>query len=118
MDNTLPGDATDRAALGYLHANCGHCHNQDRPPREGARCFDPERDLDFLLRTGELDRVQATAAHRTGVGGVIEPGDGDGSSIVVRMRSRDQWWGMPALGTEDVDTEGVALVKRWIDALE
>lgn len=116
-DNTVPGDATAQAALGYLHANCGHCHNQDRPPRDGARCFDPERDFDFLLRTGELDRVESTATHRTAVGGVIEPGNGDGSSIVVRMRSRDPWWGMPALGTEDVDTEGVTLVRRWIDSL-
>src|SRR5262249_57537884 len=27
VDFTVPGDATARAALGYLHANCGHCHN-------------------------------------------------------------------------------------------
>jgi hypothetical protein len=116
-DNALPGDATAQAALGYLHANCGHCHNQDRPPRNGPRCFDPERDFDFLLRTAELERLEFTATYRTAVGRVIDPGNGGGSSIVVRMRSRDPWWGMPALGTEDVDTEGVELVKRWIDSL-
>ena len=25
----VPGDATTAAALGYLHANCGHCHNEN-----------------------------------------------------------------------------------------
>jgi hypothetical protein len=24
----VPGTATDQAALGYMHANCGHCHNE------------------------------------------------------------------------------------------
>src|SRR5262249_27867284 len=24
----IPGDATAQAALGYLHANCGNCHNK------------------------------------------------------------------------------------------
>src|SRR6185503_1070151 len=26
---TIPGDATTRAAMGVLHANCGHCHNPE-----------------------------------------------------------------------------------------
>ncbi len=25
----LPGTAEEQAALGYLHANCGHCHNSE-----------------------------------------------------------------------------------------
>lgn len=33
--NTPPeipaSSATERAALGYLHANCGHCHNSSGP---------------------------------------------------------------------------------------
>ena len=33
----LPGNAVDQAALGYLHANCGHCHNPtSRRPRRHA----------------------------------------------------------------------------------
>src|SRR5438128_1263517 len=27
----IPGNAIEVAALGYLHANCSHCHNQNRP---------------------------------------------------------------------------------------
>lgn len=115
--NRVPGDAPTRAALGYLHANCSHCHNQSRPERRGPRCFDPENDLDFTLRIGELDRPGSTATYRTAVGEVVTPGDPYESSLMVRVGSRDPWWGMPALGTEDVDRGGNRILHAWIDAL-
>ena len=34
-ESSVPGDPSTVAALGYLHANCSHCHNRDRPPRVG-----------------------------------------------------------------------------------
>lgn len=113
----IPGDATTTAALGYLHANCSHCHNQERPARSGPRCFDPENDLDFMLRTRELDRPEATATYRSAVGTAVIPGDPEGSDMIVRARGRDPWWGMPALGTERVDEDGVATLARWIRGL-
>lgn len=70
-----------------------------------------------MLRTTELATPEATATYRTAIGAVIAPGDPDDSAIVERMRSRSAWWGMPALGTEDVDAHGVARVVAWIDAL-
>jgi hypothetical protein len=112
----LPGGAADQAALGYLHANCGHCHHADRPPADGARCYDPENDLDFRLRVGALGRVSDTAVWKTVVGGPIRPGDGDGSEVVDRMSRRTGLF-MPPLGTEQVDADGVATVRRWIDGL-
>lgn len=116
--NRIPGDAPTRAALGYLHANCGHCHNQARPERRGPRCFDPENALDFSLRIGELDRPDSTATYRSAVGSVIIPGDPDDSSLMVRVRSRDPWWGMPALGTEEVDRHGTRTLHTWILGLD
>ncbi|HEU5058019.1 MAG TPA: hypothetical protein VFU21_15920, partial [Kofleriaceae bacterium] len=113
----IPGDATTRAALGYLHANCSHCHNQRRPERTGPRCFDPEREFDFSLRIGELDTPASTATYRTAIGDVIEPGDPGDSEVISRVQSRDTWWGMPALGTEVVDAEGVRLLEEWIRSL-
>jgi len=115
--NDLPGNATTQAALGYLHANCSHCHNPIRPPRSGERCFDPERGFSFLLRAGELDRVAATATYRTAIGAVIEAGDPGSSEILDRMQSRDRWSGMPALGSEQVDDRGVELIRTWIEQL-
>ena len=114
--NELPGDATTQAALGYLHANCSHCHNQVRPLRSGPRCFDPERSFSFLLRTDELAGQGATAAYRTARGVVISPGHPDRSEILERMQSRDPRSGMPALGSAVVDEAGVQLIRTWIGA--
>lgn len=113
----VPGTPETRAALGYLHANCSHCHNQSRPARVGPRCFDPERDIDFMLRVGELATPEDTATYRTAVGNVIAPGKPGDSDVMVRIRSRDPWWGMPALGTEVVDTAGVQILETWIRSL-
>lgn len=113
----IPGDSTTREALGYLHANCSHCHNQTRPERDGPRCFDPERSFDFMLRTSELAAPEATATYRTAIGKVIVEGNPEDSAIMQRIRSRSEWWGMPALGSEVVDEQGVQLLTAWIRAL-
>ena len=51
----IPGAPVEVAALGYLHANCSHCHNQTRPERNGARCFEPKDSYDFTLAVDKLD---------------------------------------------------------------
>jgi hypothetical protein len=107
-----------RAALGYLHANCGHCHNQQRPLGGGLRCFDPEDKLDFLLRAGELGGVTQTAAYRTAVGEAIKPGDPGGSDVVKRMNGRRRFPpSMPPLASERTDDHGLAVVRAWIQGL-
>lgn len=115
----VPGDATARAALGWLHANCSHCHNERRPSRGAARCYDPQRDFDFTLRTSDLASVEETAAYRTAVGDVISPGNPDRSEVVRRASRRDSSWpSMPPLGTEVVDEVGLASLRAFIDALK
>jgi hypothetical protein len=107
-----------RAALGYLHANCSHCHNQQRPARGGPRCFDPENALDFLLRAGELGDVTQTAAYRSALGEAIKPGDPGGSEVVKRMNGRSRFPpSMPPLASERIDEQGLAVVQAWIRGL-
>ncbi|WP_437960506.1 hypothetical protein WME76_13245 [Sorangium sp. So ce119] len=114
----LPGDAVARAALGWLHANCSHCHNKRRPESDGARCYDPYRSFDLTLRVGDLASVEATATYRTAVGSVIDPGDPEESDVVERARRRDpDWPSMPPLGTEVVDEAGLAALRAWIRGL-
>ncbi|XYI02707.1 hypothetical protein ACMHYB_24320 [Sorangium sp. So ce1128] len=114
----LPGDAVARAALGWLHANCSHCHNKRRPESDGARCYDPERRFDFTLRVAEIGSVESTATYRTAVGTVIHAGDPDESDVVERARRRDpDWPSMPPLGTEIVDEAGLAALRAWIRGL-
>ncbi|MBL8683846.1 MAG: hypothetical protein JNK05_32035 [Myxococcales bacterium] len=110
----LPGNETERAALGYLHANCGHCHNTARPPRQGARCFDPQRELDFWLRVDALGSPATTPTYATAVGRAVEPGHPERSAVVRLMSRRGGRLQMPPLATERVDASGVALVTAWI----
>lgn len=114
----IPGDERSRRALGYLHANCSHCHNQHRPERVGPRCFDPQKEFDLSLRTDELASVSTTGAYRTALGNVIEPRDPDGSAIVQRVEGTN-WFGprMPPLATEAIDRHGVQLLRAWITSL-
>lgn len=126
MPSQIPGDALERAALGYLHANCGvSCHN----PSSFARARDSGLHLQLQVAPGLT--VQDTAAVRTGVnklpnphavlpsGGpylAIRPGDPDHSLVVARMDTRGPA-AMPRLGTTRVDEEGVELIAEWIAAM-
>lgn len=111
------GDPTVQAALGYLHANCGHCHGG----------FVPRAGLDLFVRSG-LGAVEETGAYRSAVGQPslwrvpgatyrIAPGEPDASTLVVRMGRRDPLGQMPPLATERIDDAGLAAVRAWIAAL-
>lgn len=115
-DFSLPGDETEQTALGYLHANCSHCHNQHRPASDGPRCYDPRKELDFGLYVDELGAPERTGAYRT-TEGVITPGDSEDSDVVDLVSKRSGRKHMPPLGTELVDEDGVELLRNWIDRM-
>lgn len=118
---TLPGDSVAGAALGYLHANCGSCHNPGSAISQILR-------LRLWESTTALDTVEHTTAYQTAVGQpnsvlpeyhIIEPGYPDLSEMVIRMsvRGTASPTQMPPLGTEIVDTTGVATISTWIASL-
>jgi len=117
-----PGDTLVSATLGYLHANCGHCHN-----RNGTSWPDTQMDL----RVNVEDKVpEATGAYRTTPGQHLQsyrnpdygtrviPHDPAKSALLFRMTQRGTKDQMPPLATEMVDATGVDLVKRWIEGLQ
>lgn len=114
----VPGGATEQAALGYLHANCGHCHNQARPPSRGARCFDPRNELDFWLPAARFRSAEDTPAYKSAIGqSKVTPGEPDESVLLRRVSSRDPSAQMPPLGTEAVDEHAVELLRGWISEM-
>jgi hypothetical protein len=113
----VPGNETEHAALGYLHANCSHCHNASRPNRRGSRCFDPESEVDFLLRADEASSVSETSTYRTATEICIEPGQPNDSRLIDLVGRRSRFRQMPPLATEVVDTAAVALLRRWIEEM-
>jgi hypothetical protein len=121
----IPGNDVERAALAYLHVNCGNCHNN--------RALKPALDLHFLLGVGELGSVEQTAPYKTAINTStqvpekltdtaatknIVPGDPDASLVYVRMQRRAPEKGqMPSVATEVVDPIGIELIAKWIRAL-
>jgi hypothetical protein len=118
----VPGTPTESAALGYLHANCSHCHNQSAAAQSAEKCLNPNQelgfDLDFTLYTDRLTSVSSTATYRTALGRVIERGNPDASKVMEVMASRQGGVAqMPPLGTERVDERGLRTLRSWIGAL-
>ncbi len=114
----VPGDSATQQALGYLHANCAHCHNQQRPPSTGPRCFDPRKDFDLSLRVDRLTTPERTPAYATTVGRIMTPGDADGSALFRRVASGTFYQPrMPVLGTETADPNAVLLLRTWIETM-
>ena len=113
----VPGDATTREALGWLHANCGHCHNSARPAVEGPRCFDPRNDLDFWMRVDRLRTPEESPAMTSAVGSAIEPGDPDGSDVYRLATHRGGGLQMPPIASELVDPAARVTLRAWIESL-
>ena len=114
----VAGDETERRVLGYLHANCGHCHNARRPRRAGARCYDPERTLDLSLPLAAVGRARAAPVYASAVPEWITPGDPERSRLLSLLARRGARLHMPPLATEHIDQQGVELVRAWITGLD
>lgn len=120
-DFSPPGDDVVKAALGYLHANCGHCH------AHGSITY---RDTDQVLRLAVEERVpEETEVYRSVVGHRVDrlinrgydlrvsPGHPDDSALYHWMSVRGDKIGMPPLATKHADPDGLAHVRAWIEAL-
>jgi hypothetical protein len=109
-----------RAVLGYLNANCGHCHADPNlagaaVPVELQLAIDPtdplagERVVRTLVESVSRYRPAGTTDAR-----LIVPGDAKSGTLLTRIRSRDPRVQMPPLGTAKPDLEAIALIERWI----
>jgi hypothetical protein len=113
----IPGAPIERAALGYLHANCGHCHRDDGalPGLDLALAHALDADpaaLPNALRT-TINRVGRFTT-RDGATVRVVPGRPDRSVLLARARARDPLSQMPPIGTQIVDHDGLAVLEAWI----
>jgi hypothetical protein len=143
----IPGGEVEQNALGYLHANCGHCHG-GASPRAGLSLWAPIKTRNiskmpaFEFGCGKcLSRWYGHPNEE--IGGEdppvyeyrIMPGDAARSGIIGRMSAafavddlgnnpmglpnlRVPADQMPRLGTEFVDLAGVQQVRAWIDSMD
>jgi hypothetical protein len=125
----VPGDDVAKAALGYLHANCGVCHNEQS--KVGIIL-----GADMYLHADRLATVMGTSTYTScvnqdtkggisGLGKRIVPGKPDLSAVYEVMNLREMMnldggesRQMPPLASELVDPTGTAAIKAWITVLK
>lgn len=122
----LPGTDVERDAIGRIHANCGHCHTEGTIADVlRLRVLVREVDLPFaeweLYQTAIGQEVVKWSPRPEGFDIRVVPGNPDASALFYRMLQRDSdgtvGEQMPPLATEEVDTEAVAAVRAWIEAM-
>lgn len=88
----VAADDTERAARGYLHGNCAHCHHPAGVPVP-------------LVLAQDLAGTPAPTPEQL-------------AKALRRMGTRQPLLQMPPLGTRITDPRGLALVQAWSDALD
>lgn len=121
----VPGNPVQQAALGYLHGNCGGCHDQD------GNLPDPESPMMLRLRVNQTDYALTDTVKTTVNVPVrsmlapllgkdrIEPHEPTQSGILVRMQARgNAGVQMPPFNSNSTKTPdtsgGVAAVTAWV----
>ena len=128
---SVPGDEIERAALTYLHANCGvSCHNTTLDAAGNPS------GLYLRLEMGALDSVHSTGAAAAinqlpGPNAMFSdlpdqpsepyydfrPLDPERSLVLARMIFRGSETAMPPIGTHVAHQEGVDMVRAWIESM-
>lgn len=111
-----PGNATAKAALGYLHSNCGNCHNSTGMATLRLRLL----TSDATVEDTDAYTTAVEVASNFSVPGMtyrIAPGNPSASVLTHRMHQRGSMAQMPPLGTEMVDATGTDAVEDWIATL-
>jgi hypothetical protein len=106
-----------RAALGYLHGNCGHCHNDAGPLAELDLSLHQSVATGAASEARTLETLVGYPAEisTTKINTRIVPGSHESSMLFARMRTRNPLMQMPPLGTRLSDATAVALIGSWIE---
>ncbi|MEE8057731.1 MAG: hypothetical protein V3T17_07855 [Pseudomonadales bacterium] len=119
----LPGTAMEQKVLGYLHANCGNCHNpMGHAAEEEAGHLKFRHKLAF--QSVEETDVYRTAVNQTTRNFTIVPYIVMGaaheemalykSALFLRMNSLDEEYRMPMIAREEIDYDALSLMHQWI----
>ena len=122
----LPGTPLEQKVLGYLHANCGNCHNPlGHAAEQEAEHLKLRHQLKFnsLLQTD----VYKTAVNQVTQNFTLVPYIVMGakheemalynSALYIRMNSLDEEYRMPMLARTQVDQVALQLMQKWILSL-
>lgn len=116
----VPGTGVVKEALGYLHGNCGPCHDKHHALAD-------IRTMRLRLRVEDLT-PENTRTYQTTFGYnanhflegtriIVKPGSPEESQLFARMNTRDPFVQMPPIGTEVVDVRAVEVIREWVTGL-
>ncbi len=120
--DTIPlwGDTSaslDRRARGYLDVNCAHCHQPVSGAADTSGLY-----LEYWREFGTaVGKCKPPVAAGGGAGDLdydIVPGDAAASIMDFRMDSNETAVRMPEIGRSIIHTEGVQLIRDWINAMD
>jgi mono/diheme cytochrome c family protein len=101
-------------ARSYLHTNCSQCHRPGGPTPVNL-------DLRYTTALNATNACGlAPQAGDLGLGAaarIIAPGSATNSVLVARVNRRNDPNQMPPIGSNLIDTTGVALLTQWINGL-
>ncbi len=122
----LSEEDLDTAAKAYLDINCAHCHRSNLSLEEenyagaaGGSGLNVEFNRNYsedITKFG-VCKVPVAGGHEDYPYDVI-PQDSANSYLLFRMSTNEQRHRMPELGRSTVHTEGVNLIRSWIDNLD
>ena len=124
---TLPGNEIEQKALGYLHANCGNCHNElGHAAEQEAEHLKLRHELSFteLEKTDVyLTAVNQKTKNFTAVPYIVLGAKDEElalyqSALFLRMNSTDEDYRMPMLATEKVDYQAMHLMHQWLQSIK
>lgn len=107
-----PSQPLAQRARAYLDSNCAQCHQPGGPTRSA---------MDLRLTTTLAASNTCEQRPQLGALGIedaylIAPSAPERSILLNRMARRDLH-GMPPLGSNQIDANGVALLEKWISSL-
>lgn len=100
----------------YLDINCAHCHQTNshcdyRPMRFA---FSETTDL---ANMGVCVETQDMADFPAALSKIINPTNINRSMLYYRLNTENESYRMPLLGRTEIHSEGIALIKEWINSL-
>ncbi len=106
----------DERARGYLDVNCAHCHAPTAAASTSGLFLEFSRP--FGTEVGLCKPPVAAGAGSGGLDYSIVPGDPDSSIMPYRMNSNETDVRMPEIGRSVIHSEGLALIRDWISAMD
>ena len=104
----------------YLDINCAHCHSEEghcgyRPMRFS---FSDTGGTNGLTNMGVCVDTEDMQGFPSTLSKIINPGNPNRSMLFYRINTNNQTYRMPLHGRSEIHTEGVEIIRTWIESLE